>query len=115
MIRRPPRSTPLYSSAASDVYKRQCELRIGAYRLMSDGEENLPSLEKLDQLFDAQAKETPSSKAPSKAATSPTWAPSRSNSSRPWSSRTASQWPAPRLISSSCSISSNLEQEYYST
>src|SRR5450759_1884008 len=31
MIRRPPRSTPLYSSAASDVYKRQelfsCELR----------------------------------------------------------------------------------------
>ena len=29
MIRRPPRSTPLYSSAASDVYKRQnryCEI-----------------------------------------------------------------------------------------
>src|SRR5665647_1218779 len=25
MIRRPPRSTPLYSSAASDVYKRQRE------------------------------------------------------------------------------------------
>src|SRR3546814_7505853 len=25
MIRRPPRSTPLYSSAASDVYKRQCD------------------------------------------------------------------------------------------
>ena len=25
MIRRPPRSTPLYSSAASDVYKRQSE------------------------------------------------------------------------------------------
>ena len=25
MIRRPPRSTPLYSSAASDVYKRQTE------------------------------------------------------------------------------------------
>src|SRR5660398_281199 len=25
MIRRPPRSTPLYSSAASDVYKRQAE------------------------------------------------------------------------------------------
>src|SRR5660398_134564 len=24
MIRQPPRSTPLYSSAASDVYKRQC-------------------------------------------------------------------------------------------
>src|SRR5660397_92772 len=29
MIRRPPRSTPLYSSAASDVYKRQ------AYALLS--------------------------------------------------------------------------------
>src|SRR5660397_62414 len=27
MIRRPPRSTPLYSSAASDVYKRQEELQ----------------------------------------------------------------------------------------
>src|SRR3546814_5218989 len=25
MIRRPPRSTPLYSSAASDVYKRQAD------------------------------------------------------------------------------------------
>src|SRR5665647_179252 len=35
MIRRPPRSTPLYSSAASDVYKRQfsvprCAPRLGA-------------------------------------------------------------------------------------
>ena len=28
MIRRPPRSTPLYSSAASDVYKRQSLLRL---------------------------------------------------------------------------------------
>eukprot|EP00826_Nyctotherus_ovalis_P043507 TRINITY_DN4590_c0_g1_i1.p2 TRINITY_DN4590_c0_g1~~TRINITY_DN4590_c0_g1_i1.p2 ORF type:complete len:118 (-),score=9.71 TRINITY_DN4590_c0_g1_i1:436-762(-) len=27
MIRRPPRSTPLYSSAASDVYKRQIDHR----------------------------------------------------------------------------------------
>src|SRR5450759_3838668 len=27
MIRRPPRSTPLYSSAASDVYKRQGHVR----------------------------------------------------------------------------------------
>src|SRR5660397_196322 len=26
MIRRPPRSTPLYSSAASDVYKRQLDI-----------------------------------------------------------------------------------------
>src|SRR5660397_290381 len=30
MIRRPPRSTPLYSSAASDVYKRQCDQRLRA-------------------------------------------------------------------------------------
>ena len=29
MIRRPPRSTPLYSSAASDVYKRQEPPRVG--------------------------------------------------------------------------------------
>ena len=29
MIRRPPRSTPLYSSAASDVYKRQEENLVG--------------------------------------------------------------------------------------
>ena len=32
MIRRPPRSTPLYSSAASDVYKRQGYYTLGAYR-----------------------------------------------------------------------------------
>ena len=29
MIRRPPRSTPLYSSAASDVYKRQAQRSMG--------------------------------------------------------------------------------------
>src|SRR5674476_6460 len=29
MIRRPPRSTPLYSSAASDVYKRQPQFSSG--------------------------------------------------------------------------------------
>src|SRR5450759_2787539 len=34
MIRRPPRSTPLYSSAASDVYKRQV-LRYGTASLMA--------------------------------------------------------------------------------
>src|SRR5660397_177735 len=28
MIRRPPRSTPLYSSAASDVYKRQTQVHV---------------------------------------------------------------------------------------
>src|SRR5674476_888339 len=32
MIRRPPRSTPLYSSAASDVYKRQVTLCLHARR-----------------------------------------------------------------------------------
>src|SRR5660397_243872 len=32
MIRRPPRSTPLYSSAASDVYKRQEEARAASDR-----------------------------------------------------------------------------------
>ena len=31
MIRRPPRSTPLYSSAASDVYKRQISLFEGPH------------------------------------------------------------------------------------
>src|SRR5660397_216978 len=38
MIRRPPRSTPLYSSAASDVYKRQAQ-RMGeeALGLGADG------------------------------------------------------------------------------
>eukprot|EP00826_Nyctotherus_ovalis_P027787 TRINITY_DN2174_c0_g1_i16.p1 TRINITY_DN2174_c0_g1~~TRINITY_DN2174_c0_g1_i16.p1 ORF type:complete len:142 (+),score=37.41 TRINITY_DN2174_c0_g1_i16:25-426(+) len=30
MIRRPPRSTPLYSSAASDVYKRQSQYQANA-------------------------------------------------------------------------------------
>ena len=33
MIRRPPRSTPLYSSAASDVYKRQ-QLRANSNGLL---------------------------------------------------------------------------------
>src|SRR5660397_295185 len=35
MIRRPPRSTPLYSSAASDVYKRQIQLRSALSRVLS--------------------------------------------------------------------------------
>ena len=34
MIRRPPRSTPLYSSAASDVYKRQVEDTLHPDRLV---------------------------------------------------------------------------------
>ena len=40
MIRRPPRSTPLYSSAASDVYKRQ------GYKLYGDVEAGAPTQEK---------------------------------------------------------------------
>ena len=36
MIRRPPRSTPLYSSAASDVYKRQLPNEGGQLSLHSD-------------------------------------------------------------------------------
>ena len=35
MIRRPPRSTPLYSSAASDVYKRQ-DLKVSVDTVMSE-------------------------------------------------------------------------------
>src|SRR5660398_271632 len=35
MIRRPPRSTPLYSSAASDVYKRQDSASIGFSKVLS--------------------------------------------------------------------------------
>ena len=39
MIRRPPRSTPLYSSAASDVYKRQySKFKVGAALLTKRGE-----------------------------------------------------------------------------
>src|SRR5665647_2201785 len=38
MIRRPPRSTPLYSSAASDVYKRQ------VYMVVLIGQQNLDYL-----------------------------------------------------------------------
>eukprot|EP00826_Nyctotherus_ovalis_P020394 TRINITY_DN163_c0_g1_i10.p1 TRINITY_DN163_c0_g1~~TRINITY_DN163_c0_g1_i10.p1 ORF type:complete len:147 (+),score=33.30 TRINITY_DN163_c0_g1_i10:32-442(+) len=36
MIRRPPRSTPLYSSAASDVYKRQVSTQ-STWGLLSQG------------------------------------------------------------------------------
>eukprot|EP00826_Nyctotherus_ovalis_P066702 TRINITY_DN988_c0_g1_i5.p3 TRINITY_DN988_c0_g1~~TRINITY_DN988_c0_g1_i5.p3 ORF type:complete len:104 (+),score=7.01 TRINITY_DN988_c0_g1_i5:25-312(+) len=34
MIRRPPRSTPLYSSAASDVYKRQAQEDLKVCRII---------------------------------------------------------------------------------
>ena len=41
MIRRPPRSTPLYSSAASDVYKRQVLKEIGGFPEGSIGAEDV--------------------------------------------------------------------------
>src|SRR5660398_251477 len=41
MIRRPPRSTPLYSSAASDVYKRQHEGRPNIEDAIKNGEIHL--------------------------------------------------------------------------
>src|SRR5660398_81771 len=37
MIRRPPISTPLYSSAASDVYKRQLNHHINVLDTVADG------------------------------------------------------------------------------
>src|SRR5660398_96197 len=47
MIRRPPRSTPLYSSAASDVYKRQCIAKsVGFY---TSTRSHSPSLSRRDQ------------------------------------------------------------------
>ncbi len=36
MIRRPPRSTPIKSSAASDVYKRQLALREAVFLAVYD-------------------------------------------------------------------------------
>src|SRR5660398_50492 len=47
MIRRPPRSTPLYSSAASDVYKRQGLVNVGIIGLMK-------ALEKFDSTRNVQ-------------------------------------------------------------
>ena len=40
MIRRPPRSTPLYSSAASDVYKRQPSFNISSNYTFKTGQED---------------------------------------------------------------------------
>eukprot|EP00826_Nyctotherus_ovalis_P065061 TRINITY_DN9554_c0_g1_i2.p1 TRINITY_DN9554_c0_g1~~TRINITY_DN9554_c0_g1_i2.p1 ORF type:complete len:151 (-),score=6.54 TRINITY_DN9554_c0_g1_i2:127-552(-) len=47
MIRRPPRSTPLYSSAASDVYKRQ------VYVLMEDAKGNVFGLYASQEIRDS--------------------------------------------------------------
>src|SRR5450759_3594603 len=41
MIRRPPRSTPLYSSAASDVYKRQASEFLLVQPMVPAGRPNL--------------------------------------------------------------------------
>src|SRR5660398_218105 len=46
MTRRPPRSTPLYASAASDVYKRQTSLVLGASSV-AQLEQNLGALDNL--------------------------------------------------------------------
>ena len=62
MIRRPPRSTPLYSSAASDVYKRQnqkgmrdrvidLDLILFGDLIMKDQDIELPSSDIEDYLF----------------------------------------------------------------
>ena len=52
MIRRPPRSTPLYSSAASDVYKRQAVRASGAAAVDSHevGLATLAPLRELDEV-----------------------------------------------------------------
>src|SRR5665647_465261 len=48
MIRRPPRSTPLYSSAASDVYKRQDQEAGGDHQAGPDPEEPGAPCEPID-------------------------------------------------------------------
>src|SRR5660398_319802 len=51
MIRRPPRSTPLYSSAASDVYKRQVEhLRVRLLDLVEQQHGVRPTPHRLGEL-----------------------------------------------------------------
>ena len=45
MMRRPPRSTPLYSSAASDVYKRQ-DYRVGAVHVSAKGKKIIQQMVK---------------------------------------------------------------------
>ena len=53
MIRRPPRSTPKVSSAASDVYKRQRERLVRAYEMKS---QELKTYENNLGFFNAQSK-----------------------------------------------------------
>src|SRR5665647_1663251 len=48
MIRRPPRSTPLYSSAASDVYKRQLDRPVSGVMLYA---RTSKALSRLNEMF----------------------------------------------------------------
>ena len=60
MIRRPPRSTPLYSSAASDVYKRQHILRLikhSNYQGIATFDEGKASMEGVHERVDFPATE----------------------------------------------------------
>src|SRR5665647_3688555 len=58
MIRRPPRSTPLYSSAASDVYKRQLVgLRIGYRDDLGAGDHQRLELLRAEHGAEAEAAE----------------------------------------------------------
>eukprot|EP00826_Nyctotherus_ovalis_P018249 TRINITY_DN1543_c0_g8_i2.p1 TRINITY_DN1543_c0_g8~~TRINITY_DN1543_c0_g8_i2.p1 ORF type:complete len:237 (-),score=91.92 TRINITY_DN1543_c0_g8_i2:49-738(-) len=57
MIRRPPRSTPLYSSAASDVYKRQEYMGEKLRDLADQGAALLTKVEELSQQKDALVRE----------------------------------------------------------
>src|SRR5674476_90991 len=56
MIRRPPRSTPLYSSAASDVYKRQPEYLLTQPQLPL---EKVPRVPSKDGAFSFRKRQTP--------------------------------------------------------
>ncbi len=44
MIERPPKSTPIKSSAASDVYKRQWILRVALYSTVVQEFEKIPEI-----------------------------------------------------------------------
>ena len=72
MIRRPPRSTPLYSSAASDVYKRQRHAWGPAVRA------HLPDLGLAGHLSDVRGRVWSAARG-SRPATTTTWSPRASS------------------------------------